>query len=196
MTKKEFVNVLKSRLNGLPKEDLDDCISFYCEMIDDRIADGETEEQAVAAIDIDEVVKEAAGKASLISIVKHNVKPKKSLRPWQIIFLILGFPLWFPLAIVFLVLVFVLVLLIWILVIVTYSVELALIGGSIVSFASFIGYFSIGQFNLMPLGASIMALGGALLFLNLCVLATKLTVKLSKKILTGIKIMFIGRGDK
>lgn len=196
MTKKEFIHELRNRLKGLPNNDIEDCISFYSEMIDDRIADGENEEQAVAAIDIDDAVKEAAAKTPLLSLVKHNVKPKRSLRAWEIILLILGFPLWFPLALVFLVLVFVLVLLIWILVIVTYSVEVALLGGAVVSFASFIGYFGAGQFNLMPLGASIMAAGLALLFLILCVLATKLTAKLSKKIVVGIKMIFIGRGDK
>ena len=50
MTKQEFLHELKKSLKKLPKSELDECISFYGEMIDDRIEAGLSEEEAVAAL--------------------------------------------------------------------------------------------------------------------------------------------------
>ena len=37
MTKKQFLDELRSKLVGLPKSDVDERISFYEEMINDRM---------------------------------------------------------------------------------------------------------------------------------------------------------------
>ena len=37
MTKAEFITELKKRLSGLPMRELEESLSFYGEMIDDRI---------------------------------------------------------------------------------------------------------------------------------------------------------------
>ena len=50
MNKQEFLAQLREGLNGLPQEDIDERIAFYGEMIDDRLEDGLTEEEAVEAI--------------------------------------------------------------------------------------------------------------------------------------------------
>ena len=56
MTKTEFVLELTSKLSLLPWEEVEDRISFYVEMIDDRMEDGLSEEEAVAAVgSVDEI---------------------------------------------------------------------------------------------------------------------------------------------
>ena len=40
MTKKEFLSALREKMAGLPKDDVDDRIAFYSEMIDDRMEEG------------------------------------------------------------------------------------------------------------------------------------------------------------
>ena len=50
MTKQEFSDALRKALTNLPPEDLERSIDFYQEMIDDRMEDGISEEEAVAAI--------------------------------------------------------------------------------------------------------------------------------------------------
>ena len=50
MTKQAFAAALRNELSGLPREDIDRSIDFYCEMIDDRMEEGLTEEEAVSAI--------------------------------------------------------------------------------------------------------------------------------------------------
>jgi len=56
MNKNEFLATLRERLNGLPEEDIIKSIDFYGEMLDDRIEDGMSEEEAVSDLgNIDEI---------------------------------------------------------------------------------------------------------------------------------------------
>ena len=48
MNKDLFMNELMARLSGLPQADIEERLAFYSEMIDDRIEDGMTEEEAAA----------------------------------------------------------------------------------------------------------------------------------------------------
>lgn len=197
MKKEEFLAELRSKLSGLPKEDIDNRIEFYNEMIEDRIDEGKSEEEAVADIGaVDEIVNEIAKDTSLAKLMKERIRPKRALRAWEIVLIVLGFPLWLPLVLVGIVLALVAYLLIWILVLVTYAGEIGLIGWSIASLVAFFGSLSQGAFSWMYLGASIMAAGGAILLFFGCIGATKLTLRLSKKIITGIKASFIKKGNK
>ena len=127
MRKQEFLNELRNKLAGLPEDDVNDRIAFYSEMIDDRIDEGKTEEEAVADFgSVDSVVNDIAQDTSLMSLVKERVKPKGEIKGWQIALICVGFPIWLPLLIVAIVLALVAYLLIWILVIVTYAVETGL----------------------------------------------------------------------
>lgn len=197
MNKNEFLTELRKQLGGLPKDELENRLSFYEEAINDRIDDGKSEEEAVSDIGtVEEVVRDIAKDTPLVSLVKEKIKPKRSLRAWEIVLIILGFPLWLPLLIVALVLALVAYILIWVLVIVCYSVELALTVSSLACLVAFFAYLASGDMNLMCLGASIMCGGGAILLFFGCIGATKLTLKLSRKIAVGIKTLFIRNGGK
>lgn len=196
MKKSEFLEELRSKLGGLPKKDLESRISFYDEMISDRMDEGKSEEEAVSEIgSVDEVVDQIAGETSLVSLVKEKTKPKRSLKGFEIVLLVLGFPLWFPLLLVTFILTVVGYFLIWILVIVTYVVEAALLVGSFGSLVVFIGSMVGGNPNLIALGSFFIGLGGACLFIFLCIGATKVTIKLSKAISKSIKSAFIRKGN-
>lgn len=197
MRKQEFLNELRNKLAGLPEDDVNDRIAFYSEMIDDRIDEGKTEEEAVADFGgVDSVVNDIAQDTSLMVLVKERVKPKGGIKGWQIALICVGFPIWLPLLIVAIVLALVAYLLIWILVIVTYAVETGLLASSVAGLIVFFGYLTGGEFNLIPLGISVMCAGGAALLFFGCVGATKVTLKLSKKIFTSIKAAFIKKGNK
>ena len=197
MNKQEFLTSLRARLNGLPQEDIDERINFYEEMINDRIDDGKSEEEAVADIgSVDQIVEEIAQDTPLTKLVREKIKPKRKLKAWEIVLLILGFPLWFPLVLTAVILAVVFYLLIWVLVIVCYSVELALAASSFAGLIAFVAYLANGSFNLMSIGVAIMAGGGAVLFIFACYGATKATLKLSKAIMTKIKMLFINKKEK
>ena len=197
MTKELFLSELRERLVGLPKEDIDERISFYEEIINDRMDEGKSEEEVIDDLGgVDGVVNEIAQETSLVKLVKHKIKPKRSLKGWEIALLIVCSPIWVPLALTALILCLVAYLLIWVLVIVCYTVELALcvasIGGPIVYFIN----IASGNTNVIPLAVGIMSMGGAILLFFGCIGATKGTLKLSKKIITSIKKAFMRKGDK
>ena len=195
MTKVEFLNALRNRLNGLPKDDLDNRLSFYEEMINDRMDEGKSEEEAVDEIgSVDEVVKQIANETPLLKLVKEKTKPKRSLRAWEIVLIAVGFPIWLPLLITLLTLIFVGYILIWTLVIVIYSVEFALAVSSIGCLVGFFAYLSAGQVNPLLIGAAIMCAGASVLLFFGCIGVTKATIKLSKAIILAIKTAFIRKG--
>ena len=102
MNKSEFLKELEKNLKGLPKEDIDERIEFYSEAIDDRVEEGKTEEEAVEEIGtVEEVVREIAEDTPLLELVKKKMKPKRSLSAWEIVLIVLGFPVWFPLLVTF-----------------------------------------------------------------------------------------------
>ena len=197
MTKQQFLEELKQRLQGLPKKDLEDRLAFYAEAIEDRIADGKSEEEAVADLgNIDDIVKEIAQDVPLAKLVKEKVTPKRSLKVWEIVLLAIGFPLWFPLLTVALALCLIAYLLIWIFVIIAYAMETGFAVGSVGSMIAFFIYLGAGQFNLAALGAFLGLAGAAMLFVFPCIGITKGTIALSKKIILGIKAKFMAKGSK
>lgn len=199
MTKKEFLSSLRSKLQGLPPSDIDERISFYSEMIDDRMDEGKSEEEAIAEIgNVDDVVMEIAKDTPLVKLVKEKMKPRRRIRAWEIVLIALGFPLWFPLLVTALVLIMVFWILVWVLVIVTYAVEIALSAASVAGVVAFAAYFLNGEMNYTAIGASIMCAGAAILFVFACIGATKGSIALTKGIITGVKKLLIGKkkGDK
>ena len=161
-------------------------------MINDRLDEGKSEEQPVSEIGtVDEVIKQIAKDTPLVSLVAHKMKPKRRLRGWEIVLIILGFPLWFPLLLVALILSLVFYLLIWIFVIVSYVVEGSLVIAAVGSLVIFLAYLAGGEFNLVSLGFSFMCAGGASLFVFACIGITKATLKFTKFLSRKIKQSFI-----
>ena len=98
MTKNEFLSALRARLSGLPAADAERSLDFYGEVIDDRMEEGLTEEEAVAAIGTpQEIAERIFSEIPLPKLVKAQVKTRRRLRGWEILLLILGAPLWLPL---------------------------------------------------------------------------------------------------
>ena len=194
MTKTELLNELESRLIGLPKEDIQERLDFYSEMIDDRMEDGKSEEEAVSEIGtVDEIVSQIANETSLMKIIKERTRPKRTIKVWEIILIALGFPIWFPLLLTALVLILVAYILLWTLVIVVYSLEIAFVATSVLYLMDFFILMFTGDFNIGYLGLSVVAAGSAVLLYFGCVAATKGTLQLSKNIILDIKKKIIVR---
>ena len=65
MNRADFLKQLRKGLSGLPKQDIEERLSFYGEMIDDRMEEGLSEEDAIRAIgSVDSVVAQAIADAS------------------------------------------------------------------------------------------------------------------------------------
>ena len=98
MLKQDFLSALREGLKGLPEKDIEERITFYGEMIDDRIEEGLSEEEAVNEIGtVDAVVQQIVAETPLTRIVGEKIKPKRKMRAWEIVLIVLGFPIWFSL---------------------------------------------------------------------------------------------------
>ena len=98
MSKQEFLAQLEKGLYGLPQADIDERLGFYSEMIDDRMEEGLSEEEAVAGIgSVDEVIAEIVAEIPLSKLVKERIP--KQIDAGLIVLLVLGFPVWLPLLI-------------------------------------------------------------------------------------------------
>ena len=196
MLKTEFLNALRSGLAGLPQEDIEERLSFYGEMLDDRMEEGLSEEEAVAAIGpVERVVDEIIAETPLKKIVKEKIKPKRQLKAWEIVLLVLGFPLWFPLSIVASVLILVFYIVLWVLVICLWAIEIALWACALCSAAAGVVSMARGEvgFGIMLFGAGLFLAGISIFLFFGCKAATVGTAKLAKKIVHGIKKLFVGK---
>ncbi len=103
MTKQEFLLKLRKSLHGLPEEEIEERLLFFSEIIDDRIEEGMTEEEAVLKISADDE----------IAVIKEHIKKKKTLKAWEIVLLILGSPIWVSLLIALAAVIFSLFVALW-----------------------------------------------------------------------------------
>ena len=101
MTKHEFLSALRGRLSGLPAEDVDATVAYYREMIEDRMEDGLTEEEAVAALGpLEDVL--ASVLSDLPPVRSERAAPNQAKRSgsgWIVLLLVLGAPIWLSLLI-------------------------------------------------------------------------------------------------
>ncbi len=127
MDKQQFLSAVRGQLAGLPQEDLDRALDYFAEMIDDRVEDGMTEESAVAAIgSVDEAVAQILADMPLPRLVRERVRPRRALRAWEIVLLVLGSPVWLPLLAAAAIVFAALYLVLWVLVACAYILDGAL----------------------------------------------------------------------
>lgn len=118
MNKRQFISGLRKKISCLPKKEAEERLNFYSEMIDDRIEDGLSEEDAVREVGtIENIAKQIPGAKGAESI-------KRDLGSWDIALIIIGSPLWVPLLIAALAVYFSLYAVLWSLVIAAWAVEL------------------------------------------------------------------------
>ena len=198
MTKIEFIEALKKGLQGLSQADIDRSVEFYSEMIDDRMEDGLSEEDAVKAVGtVDDAVNNILKEIPLPKIVKEKVRPKRVLSAWEVVLIILGFPLWLPLLAAFFSVILAVVVALWSVIVSLYAVDLSLLLAGVGCIVGSVITFIFGG---MPLGLVILAagliLGGlAVLFFLLFNCITKGFLWLHKQFFLGIKRLMIGKGS-
>lgn len=197
MRKQEFLAELRRGLSGLPREDMEERLTFYSEMIDDRMEEGLTEEEAVAEIgNVGEVISQIAAEIPLSRLVKESVRPKRTLRAWEIVLLVLGSPVWIPLSFAALAVFLAIYVVIWSVVVSLWAVEVALARGLLEGVISgAVSFFQgDGTTGIAMLGAGIFCAGASIFMFFGCKEATKGIFLLTKKLFLGLKSMFLGRG--
>ena len=129
MNKQEFLIKLKRKLCDLPKDEICERINFYSEIIDDRIEDGLSEQEAVQSIGtLDDITYEIVTQIiseKADSVDKEGLRGKaKKLTKGEMALIIIGSPIWIPLFIAAFAIVFSLYAVIWSIIISVWAIEI------------------------------------------------------------------------
>ncbi len=198
MYKNAFLEALRQGLSVLPRDEAEERLTFYAEMIDDGMEEGLSEEEAVAAVgSVDEIVSQAVSDAPRVKPPRATVKTKRRLRAWEIVLLALGSPVWLSLLIAAFAVVLALYVSLWSVVISLWAVFVSLIG---CAFAEVVGGIVVACFGnvlsgLALIGAGIACAGLSIFLFFGCKAATVGTAVLAKKLVIWTKRAFVKRED-
>lgn len=169
-------------------------------MIDDRIEEeGFTEEDAVAAVGAPEhIAKDILRELPLQTLVAGRIKPKRALRAWEILLLVLGAPIWMPLVLSILVIIISLYLSLWAILLSLWVADLSFsVAGLALLIFCFSAFFSAGN-----IAVGILELGSGIAFLSLSVLLffafkylTNALIRIAGKALLGLKNALVRKGE-
>ena len=168
MNKREFAAELSRLIGALSDDDRQKSVDYYLEMIDDRMEDGMTEEDAVADIGTPaEIAVQILSEAPQhpYGMPKYE-EPKRQLQGWELALLIIGAPLWIPLLAAALVIVLSVYIVIWSVVIALYSAPISIIASG---FGAAVA--SVGHFIDSGAGSGLIMIGGGLFLVGLAVFA-------------------------
>ena len=191
MNKQEFLMRLSKGLSGLPKDDVEERLSFYSEMIDDRIEEGLSEDAAVSEIgDVDKIISQIIRETPITKLAKEKFKPSRALRAWEIVLLILGSPIWLSLLAAVLCVVLAGYIVLWSLIVTLWSVEVAFVFSAFYFAVCGIA-FSSNAILAFSVGLGLLLAGLSVFLFFGCTAATKGVLKFTKNIALGTKKCFI-----
>ena len=169
MTKREFLATLRKCLSGLPKEEIEQQLNYYSEMIDDGMEEGLSEQEAVSKIgDLEEIIDQ----------LPQPEKKKRRLKTGEIILLAVGSPVWLSLLIAAAAVVFSVYVSWW-------AVFASLIAGAVAGIVAGVGFMVSGfvPSGLWMISAALVCAGLSIFLFYGCKYLTAGTVKLTKKAL-------------
>ena len=191
MNKQDFLVQLRKGLSGLPQDDIEERLTFYKEMIEDRMEEGFSEEEAVSAIgSVEDIVKQSIADIPLAKIAKERIRPKRHLKVWEVMLLTLGSPIWLSLSVAVAVVILSLYISLW-----------AVFGSlAICAVASIPGYMIYATHGsnaagLAMLSAGIVCAGLSIFMFFGCRAATKAILMLTKKTTIWMKNRFIRKEE-
>lgn len=184
MTKNEFLTNLRNELNSIKADDIDKTISYYSEMIDDRIDAGMSE---------DDAVNKMGSIEDIINATKNNLEentvttPVKKISPWEIVIIIIGLPLWLPLLIAGCAVIIAMYVVIWAVIVSLWAALFAFAVGSIA--LTCMAIMALGSnfiTSLFYIGIALMCAGLAILLFKPILAFTKFIIEYTAK---GCKLM-------
>lgn len=186
MRKQAFLAELRKRLAGLPQEDIEERLSFYNEMIDDRMEEGLSEEAAVSAVgSVEEIVADTPA-------AKKNPTPKRRLKAWEIVLLVLGSPIWLSLLIAAVAVILSVYVVLWSAIVSLWAVFGSLIGCALGGVAGGVVFICAGYglSGIAAIAAGLVCGGLAIFAFYGCKAATTGILLLTKKPVRWIKNSF------
>ncbi len=190
MNKQEFLSELREKLSGLPCGNVEESLCFYSEIIDDKIEDGLTEEDAIREIgSTEKIASQIISELSFTRLVKEKLKPSRRLSVLEIVLLLLTSPVWISLLISALAVILSLYVSSWSVIVSIWATFVSLIGAA---FGGALSGVILMLWNNVPSGlalisASLVAAGLSIFLFYGCKAATRGFVLLTKSFLLWIK---------
>lgn len=198
MNKKEFLAALRAGLAGLPEADIQRWLDFYCELIEDRMEEGMTELEAVADVgSVQDLVAQILSETPLPKLVHAKVKPKRPLKAWEIVLLVLGSPVWVPLLFAGVLVILSCYAALWAVIVSLYAIDLSLVLCAVASiFSSFLYLTSDGVLpRIFLIGVGLMSAGLSVLLFFAFTKVAAWILRLSKQAVLAVKFRFVRKED-
>jgi len=165
MTKQIFLDGLRAALASLPAPEIEKTLAYYEEMLNDRIEEGMSEEEAVASMEPVEIL---ASRTINDTPIMHKAvrKAQKSgvSTALLIILAIIGFPIWFPLLCTIGAVIFAIIAVLFAVIITLIALVIGLgFGGIAAVIGAFVYVGSTGLSTLFIVGAGLLIIGIAIL---------------------------------
>lgn len=187
MTKIDFLLELSDRLEGLNEEDREQSCQFYDEMIDDRIEEGMSEEEAVADLgSIDDIVKQIIAEIPISRIIKTKIKATRRLGVIAIIALVFGGLILLPIGISLVAAFFALYVSVWSIVVSFYAVAFSFSASGLLGIAMLVISAIRGEIY-----AGIFILGAGLLLAGISIPLYKICIDLARAMCRFSKYLFV-----
>lgn len=187
MTKLQFLMALQKKLTSLSAQEQEEHLRFYEEMIEDRIEEGLSEEEAVAAVgSSDEIAAQI-----LAGFLDPAQTPRKH-KTWVVLLLILGAPLWISLLAAAVSVVVSLYVALWSVVISLWAIFGSLIACALAGVLAGILFAVIGKYltGIAIAGAGIACAGLSIFLFYGCKAAAAATVALPGKLFFLVRRLF------
>jgi uncharacterized membrane protein len=190
MTKREFLVHMKRSLSHLPRKERKERLAFYGEMIDDRMEEGLTEEEAVAAVGSPEQILHQIAPPAPSDTVQ-----RRRLTVGIILLLILGSPLWLSLLIGALSAILSVYVSLWSVIISLWAVFVSLVACAVgLTVAGIISLCTNNMsYGFVLVGTALISAGLAIFLFFGCKALTNGTAAVTKKIFLAIKNRIAGK---
>ncbi len=195
MRKREFLYELDARLAMLPEEDRAKSIEYYSEIIDDKMEEGISEENAVAYLgNINDIVAQIVSETPLPKLIKTRLKPKDSLKIWEIALFVFGFiVIGIPIIAALFAVAVALYASLWAVALILLVTPIALAGSGILGIIGFFPLiFTANAANaFLTLAAGLISLGLVIPFFYIAKYSCLAVILINKGIILAIKKSFI-----
>lgn len=193
MNKNEFLKELEIRLQVFDKSEIENRLTYYSEIIEDHIEDGQNEEQAVDSLgNMDTIINEILQQTPITKLAKAKLN-RKTLRGWEIALLIIGLPLWFPLLIAAFAVILSVYVSIWSVIISLWATFASVVACGFAGMIAGMGFILTGSTlsGVALIGAGITLAGLSIFLFFGCKAATDGTIWLTKIMVLKFKNSFI-----
>lgn len=191
MNKQEFLMRLRKGLSHMPQEDIEERLTFYSEMIDDRMEEGLSEEDAVLAVgSVDDIISQLTADDS---VFKTERTQKRRLKAWEIVLMVLGSPIWVSLLIAAFAVALSLYFSLWAIILSLWAVFSAFVACSLGGLFAGIVFIASNEVlsGIATVGAGTACAGMSVLLFFGCRAVTKYTLLLTKKSILIVRNRFL-----